>query len=639
MFSISDEGVSQETDFGVTIYKDKTVFKVWAPTTDSMNVRLYERGDGECYIKSVIMQKDESGFFTVSVPGNLEGLYYTYLAARGDTVIEGVDPYARTTGVNGKRGMIIDLKKTNPIGFEKDKPMILDNPVDAVIYELHIRDLGKDKKSGIKMPGKFLSLTEHGTQNVEGLSTGLDHMKELGITHIHLLPIYDYASVDETKENQFNWGYDPENYNVPEGSYATNPYDGVVRITEMKQMIMELHKNGIGVIMDVVYNHTYQTDSNLNRMVPDYYYRKDGALFTNGSGCGNELATERPMVRKYIVDSIVYWATEYHLDGFRFDLMGVYDIETMCEIRKALLEVNPQILLYGEGWTGGDSSLDPQLAATKDHTSQMEGIAAFNDDIRDAIKGHVFTDTERGFVSGAAGAETKLEFGIAGAVMDEPDGDTKAWAVQPSQSVNYASAHDNLTLWDKLAISCPEEDEETRIKMNLLSAAIVITSQGIPFFQAGEEILRSKEDAKGVYHENSYNESDSINSIKWENKTKYQEVFQFYRGLIALRKEHALFRMHTSEDVKKNLTFIDGLNTNTVGYVLRDKSGSRTDNEEIVVLLNGSKQKMTYYLPQGMYGIYVEGGKAGTKPLGYVEGEVGVEPISASIFICKNATF
>lgn len=635
----NDWVAGSEDRLGVMIDRDKTIFKVWAPTTESMNVRLYERGDGECYIKSLIMQKDEKGIFTASVSGNIEGLYYTFLAARGDIVTEAVDPYARTTGVNGKRGMIIDLKKTDPIGFEKDMPVKLANPVDAVIYELHIRDLGKDSKSGIKLPGKFLSLTEHGTRNEEGLSTGLDHIKELGVTHIHLLPVYDYASVDETKDNQFNWGYDPENYNVPEGSYATNPYDGSVRITEMKQMIMELHNNGIGVVMDVVYNHTYQTDSNLNRMVPDYYYRKDGEVFTNGSGCGNELATERPMVRKYIVDSLVYWATEYHIDGFRFDLMGVYDIETMCAIRKALIQVNPQILLYGEGWTGGDSNLNPKLAATKNHTGKMEGIASFNDDIRDAIKGHVFTDTERGFVNGAAGVETKLEFGIAGAVRNGLDTQLKAWAANPSQCVNYASAHDNLTLWDKLAISCPEEEEETRIRMNLLSAVIVITSQGIPFFQAGEEILRSKEDERGVYHENSYNDPDSINCIKWINKTKYCEVFQYYQGLIALRRKHSLFRLRLGEEVREQLTFIEGLKQNTVGYILRGDNVNKNNKEEIIVLLNGSKHTMTYQLPQGTYGSYVEGTKAGLEAIKYIAGEVTVEPVSASVFIKEKTTF
>lgn len=623
----------KDNDLGATYQTERTVFKVWAPTASKVALNLYTSGTGESLVKTKDMDLQNQGIWSTQIEGDLKNFYYTYIISFDNVKNETVDPYARTTGVNGNRGMIVDLKETDPNGWYKDHRMQLTNPTDAVIYELHIRDLGCDPESGIRNPGKYISLTEEGTKNREGFATGLDHMVDLGITHVHLLPIYDYASVDETLQDQFNWGYDPENYNSPEGSYATDPYNGFVRINEMKRMIQKLHEKKIGVIMDVVYNHTYRTDSCLNRVVPDYYYRKKGNEFYNGSGCGNELATERPMVRKFIIDSLVYWATQYHLDGFRFDLMGVYDIDTMNEIREALNQVDPSILLYGEGWNGGDSGLDPQKAAFKCNTRKLNGIASFNDDLRDAVKGHVFTNTEKGFVNGAAGLEDQIQSGIVGATAHNQLPEVSGWAKDPAQCVNYTSAHDNLTLWDKLEISCTDTSKEDRIRMNLLSAAIVILSQGIPFFQAGEEILRSKKDEMGIYHENSYCDPDCINSIKWHNLTKYQDVYQFYKGLIALRKEFSLFRLGTQQDVNRYLHFIH-VPENIVAFQLENK---QSNQEKIIVIFNANPYPVTIALPDGNWDIYVKGKKAGTKVLGTVSLETEVEFISTSVLVQRKS--
>ena len=462
------------------------------------------------------------------------------------------DPYAKSVGVNGKRAMVVDLDDTDPVDWSKDKSPALANPTDAIIYELHVRDASIAVNSGIKNKGKFLGLTEQGTKNTEGLSTGLDHLKELGVTHIHLLPFYDFYSVDESKPEklQYNWGYDPLNYNVPEGSYSTNANDGVTRIRELKELVKTFHQNGLSVVMDVVYNHTMLTeDSYFNQLVPGYYYRQtpDGK-FSNATACGNETASERPMMRKFMLESLQYWVKEYHVDGFRFDLMGVHDIATMNLIARELRKIKPDILLYGEGWTAGASPLPDSLRALKKYAYKLDNIAVFSDDIRDGIKGSVFRHEENGFASGRPGMEESIKFGIVASVKHPQVDYTKVnyskapYANEPSSTITYAECHDNHVLWDKLAISAKNATEDERKEMHKLALSIVLTSQGISFLHAGTEFLRSK---KG--HENSFNAGDSINAIDWSLKTKNKDVFEYVKALIKMRKEHPAFRMKTAK--------------------------------------------------------------------------------------------
>lgn len=628
-------------DLGAVYSKESTKFRVWAPVASEVSLNLYEEGDGDNLIETIPMQADVKGTWIAEKTGDLNGVYYMYTIKNGETVNETVDLYARTTGVNGNRGMVLDLEATDPEGFAEDKRPDFVNATDAVIYELHVRDLSSDSSSGIQNTGKFLGLTETGTVNSEGLPTGLDHMKDLGITHVQLLPSYDYATVDESKadSDQFNWGYDPKNYNVPEGSYSTDAFHGEVRVKEMKQMVQTLHENGIRVIMDVVYNHTYNTEESwFQKTVPDYYYRKNGDNYSNASGCGNETASERAMMRKYMIDSVVYWVTEYHIDGFRFDLMGVHDTETMMAIRAALDEVDPTILTYGEGWTGGEAAIDSSKQATKNHTYQMDRVGAFSDDIRDGIKGNVFDSLDTGFVSGKEGMEESIKFSVVGATENEQVDLTKHeksdnfWAGQPGQSINYVSCHDNLTLWDKLAISNADDSEEDRIKMNKLASAIVYTSQGVPFMQAGEEMLRSKpsENSSTGFDENSYCSPDATNSLKWDNKGNVSDVYEYYKGLIAFRKAHGALRMTTAEEVQDNLKFADGLDANVVAYTIANSPNGETA-EELFVVYNANKEPVKVTLPEGEWEIYVNGEKAGTEKLGTANGSVEVEGISAMV--------
>ena len=628
-------------DLGAVYTKESTKFRVWAPTASEVSLNLYEKGDGDNLIETIPMQADVKGTWVYEKTGDLNGVYYTYSVKIGDTVNETVDLYARTAGVNGNRGMILDLDATDPEGFDEDVRPEFINDTDAVIYELHVRDLSSDSASGIQNTGKFLGLTETGTTNSEGLPTGLDHMKDLGITHVQLLPSFDYASVDESKTDsgQFNWGYDPKNYNIPEGSYSTDPYNGEVRVKEMKEMIQTLHENDIRVIMDVVYNHTYSADDSwFQKTVPDYYYRKNGDNYSNASGCGNETASERAMMRKYIVESVVYWAEEYHVDGFRFDLMGIHDTETMMAVREALNEVDPSIIIYGEGWTGGEAAIESSLQATKNHTYQMDRVGAFSDDIRDSLKGNVFDSLDTGFVSGKEGMEESIKFSVVGATENEQvnieayDKSDNFWSGQPGQSINYLSCHDNLTLWDKLAISNADDSEEDRIKMNKLASAIVFTSQGVPFLQAGEEMLRSKPSAtiEGAFDENSYCSPDSTNSLKWDNKGNVLDVYEYYKGLIAFRKAHGALRMTTAEDVQNNLTFVDGLDANVVAYTIENSPNGEVA-EQLFVVYNANATATEVTLPEGTWEIYVNGEKAGCEVLGTAEGKVTVDGITAMV--------
>ncbi len=632
-----DYEVYTGNDLGAVYSPKMTRFKVWAPEAESVKLNLYKQGEGDNLIDQHIMKKSANGTYVFEKQGDCNGIYYTYTVVNHGEEQEAVDPYTKAAGVNGQRGMVINLAKTNPQGFELDGYRNPEHITDAIIYEGSVRDFTMDESSGVFHNGKFLGLTEANTTNHFGEATALDYISGLGVTHVQILPAFDFETVDEKNQKaQYNWGYDPDNYNVPEGSYAVSPYDGAVRIQEMKQMVLALHSRGIGVIMDVVFNHTYRRDdSNLQKIVPGYYYRSDETGYTNGSGCGNEVASDRPMVQKLIVDSLIYWAKEYHIDGFRFDLMGVLDIDTMNVIAERLKEIRPDIYLYGEGWNGGPSSLAEEKRAFKASAKKMPGIGMFNDDIRDTIKGSVFYDDHLGFVNGGTHLENALRYGITGAVahpqVDYDAYGSKPWAKEPGQSINYVSCHDNYTLWDKLSVSCPEASEEKKKAMNRLCAAIVFTSQGVPFIQAGEEFLRSKPlpEKKG-FAENSYNMPDTVNSIKWDNIHEYPDMIAYYKGLMALRKAHPVFRMQSEAEMTQNLCFLSDTPENVVAYLLKGKGADDTP-ENILVIFNGNDEEILYNLPEGKWKILVDDKTAGADGKKNISEKTDVEPLSALV--------
>ena len=632
-----DYEVYTGNDLGAVYSPKMTRFKVWAPEAESVKLNLYKQGEGDNLIDQHIMKKSANGTYVFEKQGDCNGIYYTDTVVNHGEEQEAVDPYTKAAGVNGQRGMVINLAKTNPQGFEMDGYRNPEHITDAIIYEGSVRDFTMDESSGVFHNGKFLGLTEANTTNHFGEATALDYISGLGVTHVQILPAFDFETVDEKNQKaQYNWGYDPDNYNVPEGSYAVSPYDGAVRIQEMKQMVLALHSRGIGVIMDVVFNHTYRRDdSNLQKIVPGYYYRSDETGYTNGSGCGNEVASDRPMVQKLIVDSLIYWAKEYHIDGFRFDLMGVLDIDTMNVIAERLKEIRPDIYLYGEGWNGGPSSLAEEKRAFKASAKKMPGIGMFNDDIRDTIKGSVFYDDHLGFVNGGTHLENALRYGITGAVahpqVDYDAYGSKPWAKEPGQSINYVSCHDNYTLWDKLSVSCPEASEEKKKAMNRLCAAIVFTSQGVPFIQAGEEFLRSKPlpEKKG-FAENSYNMPDAVNSIKWDNIHEYPDMIAYYKGLMALRKAHPVFRMQSEAEMTQNLCFLSDTPENVVAYLLKGKGADDTP-ENILVIFNGNDEEILYNLPEGKWKILVDDKTAGADGKKNISAKADVEPLSALV--------
>ena len=632
-----DYEVYTGNDLGAVYSPKMTRFKVWAPEAESVKLNLYKQGEGDNLIEQHIMKKSANGTYVFEKQGDCNGIYYTYTVVNHGEEQEAVDPYTKAAGVNGQRGMVINLAKTNPQGFELDGYRNPEHITDAIIYEGSVRDFTMDESSGVFHNGKFLGLTEANTTNHFGEATALDYISGLGVTHVQILPAFDFETVDEKNQKaQYNWGYDPDNYNVPEGSYAVSPYDGAVRIQEMKQMVLALHSRGIGVIMDVVFNHTYRRDdSNLQKIVPGYYYRSDETGYTDGSGCGNEVASDRPMVQKLIVDSLIYWAKEYHIDGFRFDLMGVLDIDTMNVIAERLKEIRPDIYLYGEGWNGGPSSLAEEKRAFKASAKKMPGIGMFNDDIRDTIKGSVFYDDHLGFVNGGTHLENALRYGITGAVahpqVDYDAYGSKPWAKEPGQSINYVSCHDNYTLWDKLSVSCPEASEEKKKAMNRLCAAIVFTSQGVPFIQAGEEFLRSKPlpEKKG-FAENSYNMPDEVNSIKWDNIHEYPDMIAYYKGLMELRKAHPVFRMQSEAEMTQNLCFLSDTPENVVAYLLKGKGADDTP-ENILVIFNGNDEEILYNLPEGKWNILVDDKTAGADGKKIISEKADVEPLSALV--------
>ena len=607
--SFDEYPVYNGNDLELTYSATGSKFRVWAPTADEVKLLLFDNGiEGAAYMMKN-MHRSKNGTWVVAVSGDLKGKFYTFQIKTGEKWLnETPGMWVKAVGVNGKRAAIIDFNETNPEGWEKDKRPELKNVADIALYELHVRDFSMSPNSGMKNKGKFLAFTEQGTKNTAGQATGIDHLKELGITHVHLLPSYDYASVDETKlnENKYNWGYDPLNYNVPEGSYSSDPTNPVARIKEFKQMVQSLHRANIRVVMDVVYNHTFVgEESHLNLLAPGYFYRfnKD-STWSNASGCGNETASERPMMRKFMIESVVYWAKEYHVDGFRFDLMGIHDIETMNAIRAALDKVDPTIVIYGEGWTASGSPLPEEKRAVKKNAKQLKGIAVFSDDIRDALKGSWMHSEIPGFVSGTDSLEESVKFGIVGGVQHSQIDYTKPiyskepYVNSPLQSVNYVSCHDDMCLVDKLRQSRPKgATEDEIIKFNKLAQTVVYASQGLPFIYAGEEIYRDK---KGVH--NTYQSPDSINQINWDNKTKYIDIFNYYQGLIALRKAHPAFRMTTQDMVQKNLKFLDMKTPNVVAYTL-DNNANKDSWKQILVIFNGNRKPVVLQIPEGTWNV------------------------------------
>ena len=657
--SALDQYAYSGNDLGAVYSKSSTTFKVWAPTASDVKIKRYKTGSdtesGAGVIETKAMTKGSQGIWSITISGDLKNTYYTYLVTAKDILTgqvdtkETVDIYARSTGVNGMRGMVVDLDGTDPAGWESDKRVECENQTDAIIWEAHVRDFSSSADSGMKNKGKYLAFTETGTTvNNDGVhKTGIDYLEDLGVTHVHLLPVYDYGSVDETKPDtdQFNWGYDPMNYNTPEGSYSTNPYDGSVRVKEFKQMVQALHKKNIGVVMDVVYNHTFAGSDNkndwFNYTVPGYYYRQNAkGGFSNASGCGNETASDRAMYQKYMIDSLVYWATEYHLDGFRFDLMGVHDTDTMNAIRAALDKIDPDILMYGEPWTA-DTTTCPKTTATQPNMKYVsEEIAAFNDKVRDAIKGSCFNAADPGFIQGAG-----YEEALKGSIQANSTSMSDKWSKQPSQTVTYTSAHDNYALYDKLVKSCKGGSGygnryDDLVAMNKLAGGIILTSQGISFFQAGEEFARSK-----YGDENSYKSSTSVNQLKWQNTITYSDIYEYYKGLIEIRKAYSPFRDPTNTS-NGTIYFSWGTNLpkNVVAFTMYNKINPSSEWNYVAVIHNANAYEQTVTLRTyddktlpSQWVILANGTKAGTVSLGTTGSTVQVPGRSTMVLVDKTS--
>lgn len=596
---------------GAHYFDDKTILRVWAPTAQRVILRLYREGWGDDHFHlEDLIRKEE--YWLAELPGKWHGIFYTIQCVIDNNLMDEVpDPYAFSVGVNGKRAMFCDFSRTNPNKWETDQRVLPEYLTDMVLYELHVRDFSIDKFSGIKNKGKYLAFTEKGTRSPEGIKTGLDHLLELGITHVHLLPVFDFFTVDESRpeNNEYNWGYDPLNYNSPEGSYASNPFDGTSRISEFKQLVQALHNNGIGVIMDVVYTHTGLTNhSSFNQTVPGYFYRqRPNGTFSDASGCGNEIASERFMVRKYIIDSLKFWSEEYHIDGFRFDLMGIFDIETMNEIRAEMDKIDPKLILYGEGWTAASSPMAEHLRAIKNNTPKLNRIAVFNDDFRDAMQGHWGSSDSMGFASGQTLNEESVKYAIV-AATGHPQinygyiaSTSWAWSISPQQSINYISCHDNYTLYDKLKLSRPNAKLQELSRMVCLAGAVLLTSQGIPFLHAGVEMLRTK---KG--HGNTYNMGDEYNLIDWSRKAMFSYVTNYFKKLIEIRKKHPAFRMQDTEQIQKHLSFSKKYIPGVVSY----KIGEYANGDEwkhIQIIFNNNPSPIVFPVKKRKWKIIANG--------------------------------
>lgn len=621
-------------DLGNTYTKEETKFRVWAPTAGEAKLVVYDKWDSP-EGKETAMEKSDKGTWTASLTGDQKGTIYTYKVKIGDKWNEAVDPYARAVTVNGDRGAVVDLSETNPENFKSTKKAEFVKAEDAIIYELHVRDATIQPESGVDADkrGKYLGLTQKGTKGPDGTSTGLDYLKEIGVTHIQLMPSYDYSSVDETKLDspQYNWGYDPKNFNVPEGSYSSDPYDPTARIKEMKQMIQAMHENGLRVTMDVVYNHMYAVNpSNFENLVPGYYFRynEDGKL-SNGTGVGNDTASEHRMMRKFILDSTQYWVNEYNIDGFRFDLMGIHDVETMNQVRDALLKIDPTLLLIGEGWDL-PTALDPELKAKQSNASKFMGVGQFNDGMRDGLKGSIFNFEEQGFVNGNVEATLAVKQGIVGGI--DYNADITSWAKDPQQSVTYAEAHDNHTIWDKLQLSNPNASDADRSKMHRMASSIVMTSQGIAFLHAGQEFMRTKGG-----DDNSYKSSDAVNQLDWKRRQELSADVEYMKGLIQLRKNHAAFRMATADEIRSNLKFIPSPDS-TIVYELNGKA-VEDSSDQIIVAHNANTTEVVVDLPaEGKWNLVVNGEKAGIETIQTIEGSKLTLPALSTYVLVTEPT-
>lgn len=605
----------------MTYTPEQTVFKLNAPVRPVL--RLYNAGTGGKLVKTVKLRPAGKNLWAATVKGDLKGRFYTFDMGRGQT--PGV--FAKAVGVNGARGAVIDMASTNPQGWETDRRPATKSPADLVVYEMHHRDFSIDASSGLQHKGKFLALTEPGA---------IAHLKELGVNAIHILPSFDYASVDESRleRPQYNWGYDPLNYNVPEGSYSTDPYTPAVRIREFKQMVQALHKAGIRVILDVVYNHTFDLKgSNFERTYPGYYYRyKADGTPSDGSGCGNETASEQPLMRRFMIESVKYWINEYHIDGFRFDLMGIHDIETMRQIRAEVNKIDPTIFIYGEGWSAGTCAYPQEKLAMKANMKQLPGIAAFSDEMRDALRGPFSDDSKGGFLARVPGTEESLKFGIVGGVahpqvdMSKVNYSKEVWANEPTQMVAYVSCHDDMCLTDRLRASIPGISTDELVRLDLLAQTAVFTSQGVPFILSGEEMLRDK---KGVH--NSFNAPDSINHLDWNNLKKYPQVFDYYKGLTRLRKAHPAFRLGKAGLVRDNLRFLSAP-AHCVAYCISNRNVPGEEWNNTIVILNAGKETAKVAVPGGKYTIVAKEGVIIPEGMGEMEGsEAFVAPQSALI--------
>ncbi len=600
-----------EKPLGVNYQPEATIIRVYAPTAQNVLLRLYKTGNGSDHYQ-IENFKQKDSIWEIEIEGDQQGAYYTIQCQINNSWLDEIpDPYAYAVGVNGKRGMICNFQQTNPANWENDSRVLPNQYTDMVLYELHVRDFSIDNFSGIENKGKFLAFTEENTRSPEGLKTGLDHLIEMGITHVHLLPIYDFFTVDEAhpEKNGYNWGYDPLNFNAPEGSYSSDPFNAEVRIKEFKQLVQKLHSNGIGVIMDVVYNHTGLINhSYFNQTVPGYYYRqRRNGTFSDASGCGTEIASERSMVRKYIIDSLKFWVEEYHLDGFRFDLMGVFDIETMNAIRSEMDKIDPKIVLYGEGWTAASSPLDEKFRAVKSNAPKLKNIAVFNDDFRDSIKGDAFNEHSWGFVSGQTLNEESIKYAIV-AATGHPQinygyvSTTKwAWSLTPQQSINYVSCHDNYTLYDKLKKARPDASLQDLARMVCLAGSLLLSSQGVPFIHAGMELLRTK---KG--HGNTYKSDDSYNLIDWSRKAIFSYVTDYFKKLIDIRKKHPAFRMATTKQIQKHLRFNKEYFPGVVAYELIDNANGDSWNH-IQIIFNNNPEPIVYPIEMGNWTDIVNG--------------------------------
>lgn len=614
--------------FNEVVYSPKsTTFSLTtSPDVKKVDVVISDNDSDTAQQLVKSMKRVGAGKWKLTVKNDLKGKYYVFSVYNQAQPDHTPGVFAKAVGVNGKRGAIVDLKDTDPDGWADDVRPELKNPCDLIIYEMHHRDFSMDMSSGIKNKGKFLALTE---------PAAISHLRRLGVNAVHILPSFDFASIDEAKPDvvQYNWGYDPLNYNVPEGSYSTNAADPKTRIREFKKMVQALHKAGIRVILDVVYNHTFDINgSNFQKAYPDYFFRKNAeGKYSDGSGCGNETASDKELMREFMKESVAYWVNEYHIDGFRFDLMGVHDIETMNEIHDVVAQIDPTIYIYGEGWSAGSCAYPQDKLATKANTCELNGIGAFSDDMRDALRGPFSDDTKGGFLAGVPGQEESIKFGIAGAISHPQIDMTKVnyskvpWTNEPSQMVAYVSCHDDMCLTDRLRSSIPYIGDDELIRLDLLAQTAVLTSQGVPFILSGEEMLRDK---KGVH--NSYRSPDSINRLDWNNLKRYPQVFDYYAGLISLRKQHPAFRMGSADEVRKNLCFLEAPE-GVVAYQLKNNAGGDSW-KNIIVVLNSQKTPQTVDVPENTYTMVVANGKVDTNGIGLLSGKtLTVAPQSALI--------